>query len=453
MWDNRFYRSLSLLTALGLFMVLHGQQNQWSAALPLNHPTVQAGLNQAPADINICGTGVGETPFTIDAQVLSNYNGFGVSCKDTCDGVVEVTVTGGVGPFSFQWIGGPTTSQWNAACGGTALVIVTDQGQNIQCATQVLVIEPSELSILILPPGFQPPTCSGVCDGEASVFAVGGAGSFNYDWNNGGASGSNVNTLCVGVNNLNITDQNGCQLDTTFTLTLDALVPNEMSADVSCNGSCDGSIWLNVTGGQPNYSYVWTPTPPFGQGTDSIAQLCVGNYSVLISDANGCDTTLNFVINEPLPIVPNEVVNDALCWNTCDGEVVVNPTGAVGPFTYDWTPDPANGDGSNIAQGLCPGAVTVLITDQASGCDTLLQVNIASPPPIDPQLTTIDAQCAGSCDGTAMVSPSGGTPGYSYLWTPVPPIGQGTPSVSGLCAGTYTVLISDFAGLRHLGRF
>ena len=131
-------------------MVLYGQQNQWSAALPISHPTVQAGLSQAPADVNICGTGVGETPFTIDAQVLSNYNGFGVSCKDTCDGVVEVTVTGGVGPFTYQWIGGPTTAQWNAACGGTALVIVTDQGQNIQCATQVLVIEPSELSILMI---------------------------------------------------------------------------------------------------------------------------------------------------------------------------------------------------------------------------------------------------------------------------------------------------------------
>ena len=122
-------RPILLLIAVCASLWSGAQVNQWSSSLPISDPVVQQALSVAPVDVNVCGTGVGETVFTIDAQLLSNYNGFGVSCKDTCDGMVEVTVSGGVGPFTFQWVGGPTTPAWNGACGGIEIVIVTDQGQ------------------------------------------------------------------------------------------------------------------------------------------------------------------------------------------------------------------------------------------------------------------------------------------------------------------------------------
>ncbi|MBS1939969.1 MAG: SprB repeat-containing protein, partial [Bacteroidetes bacterium] len=67
---------------------------------------------------NVCATGVGQTPFVIDAQLMSNYNGFGVSCHGVCNGQVRVVVTGGIGPFTYQWVGGPTTALWNNVCPG-----------------------------------------------------------------------------------------------------------------------------------------------------------------------------------------------------------------------------------------------------------------------------------------------------------------------------------------------
>ena len=436
-------RPLHIFILLLGSLVASGQQNQWSSNLPINHPDVQQSLAVAPQDINICGTGVGETPFTIDAQLLSSYNGFGVSCKDICDATVEVTVTGGIGPFSYQWVGGPATALWNAACGGTEIVIVTDIGQGIQCAAQVQVNEPASLSVILLGAGIQPPSCSNACDGSATYFAVGGAGSYTYQWNNGPFVGNTVNDLCAGPNTLRIEDQNGCFLDTTFVLAVDSIELVTNIQDVTCFSACDGWISLDVSGGQPGYMYNWVPAPPFGQSTDSIWGLCAGDYTVTVTDANNCDTMVTLTIMEPLPIIPNETVIDASCGNVCDGEAAVNPSNAVGPFTYDWTPDPPSGDFTNTASGLCSGTWDVLITDVASGCDTLVSIVVGGPPILEPSVTTTDASCSGDCDGSAIANVAGGQAPYQYLWSPAPGAGQGTDNASGLCAGNYTLTVTD----------
>jgi hypothetical protein len=115
--------------------------------------------------VSTCGVGAGQTLFTINAALLSNYNGFGVSCHSVCDGIVKVTVTGGVGPnFLYSWIGGPGTAQWNNVCPGNQIVIVTDLGQGVSCATTVQVTDPARLSVIFT--GNVPPTCSDVCDGQ-----------------------------------------------------------------------------------------------------------------------------------------------------------------------------------------------------------------------------------------------------------------------------------------------
>ena len=446
-------RILMGLIALLTASAVTSQVNQWSASLPFNDPLVQQSIAVAPEDINICGTAPGQTPFTIDAQLISNYNGFGVSCKDTCDATVQVTVTGGSGTFTFQWVGGPNTAIWNAGCGGTEIVIVTDVVQGIQCAAMVPVTEPSALSVIFVGAGIQAPSCSNACDGMATYFAVGGAGVYTYEWNNGPPAGNTVNDLCPGLNVLHIEDQNGCFVDTSFFLTADPILPNETVGDISCYGVCDGWVNLTVSGGQPGYVYDWVPAPPFGQFTDSIWGLCAGDYTVTITDANFCDTSITVTIIEPLPIVPNDTAINATCWDVCDGEASVNPMNAMGPFTYDWIPDPPNGDFTPTATALCPGIWEVLITDLASGCDTLVSLNVGSPPELEPMLNTQDAQCADACDGEAEIIVTGGTPGYQYFWDPEPGTGQGTNMVTGLCAGPYTLTITDNANCDSIISF
>ena len=73
-------------------------------------------LNGDDRDISVCATGPGQTPFTINATVTSNYNGFGVRCRGNCNATVTVSVTGGIGSFTYSWLGGPQTQTWTAAC-------------------------------------------------------------------------------------------------------------------------------------------------------------------------------------------------------------------------------------------------------------------------------------------------------------------------------------------------
>ncbi|MBP7450879.1 MAG: SprB repeat-containing protein, partial [Flavobacteriales bacterium] len=397
-------------------------------------------------DINVCGTGVGQTPFTVNAQLVTNFNGFGVRCRGDCDATVTVTVTGGSGNFTYSWLnGGPATATWTTACGGPQLVVVTDVVQGISCPAQVNVTEPAPIGVIFFGQG-TPPTCADVCNGTRTALGIGGAGSPTYNWNNGAGTNSSFNNLCAGTNTLRITDANGCIKDTTFIFNLAPIAPNLTFLPASCSGDCSGEASIAPVGGTGTYTVLWTPAPGSGQGSFNATGLCAGNYSVLVRDANLCDTTVTFTITEPPPIIPALVTMDATCSGTCDGTGTVTPSGAVGPYTFFWTPAPGGGQGTNAATGLCEGNYTVLVTDQASGCDTLVAVVIDAPPAIDVQGTVTDASCANTCDGGVILSVTGGTGPYAILWSPTPPTGQGTTTITGLCEGDWSVTVSDAAG-------
>ncbi len=401
--------------------------------------------------ITNCGAGPGQTPFQVNAFVTSSFiGGFGVSCNGACDGAVNVSVTGGTGNFSIQWSGGPnctpcTSLPWTSLCAGNKLVIVTDIGQNVGCFASTLINPPPPLGVIFF--GLNPPTCADVCNGTAVTFPGGGAGSgYVYNWNNNTETSSNPVQLCAGVNTLQLRDTNLCVFDTSFTIDLQPLLAALTFTDALCSGDCNGTGHVDVSGGTPQYDYDWEPGTPTGDGTTDVSGLCPGNWSVLVTDANGCDTTISFTIADPPPITPDVTFVDATCFSACDGSAGAAPSGAAGPFTYDWGPGTINGDGTPNVSDLCAGDYTVLITDQATGCDTLVQFTIGSAPAIDVQLTVTGATCSGDCDGAADIVVSGGTPGYTILWGPGTITGQGTPNATQLCPGDYTVTVTDAVG-------
>ncbi len=402
-------------------------------------------LPEEERGISVCGTGPGQTPFTINAQVLTNFNGYNVTCNGICDAEVTVTVTGGVGPsFTYLWSGGgPTTQTWSNTCAGNKLVIVTDQGQGIGCAATVQVLGPPPLGVIFFPP-LTPPTCASVCDGSGTALPVGGTGSgYTFNWNNGADTNATFNQLCAQANTLQIQDANFCSFDTVFTLGPDPIASVLTISQPACNSSCDGTASVLVTGGTGVITYNWEPGAPVGDGTSSVSQLCAGNYSLLLSDANGCDTTLLFTITEPPPILPNATIVPATCPDVCDGQVSFAPSGATGPYQYLWIP---GGQTTSSRTGLCAGTYQCRITDQASGCDTLVSVVVGAPPPIIPVKTSTNVSCNGDCDGTAGATASGGSGMYTYFWVPNPPVGQFTANASQLCPGTYALTITDAAG-------
>jgi len=150
--------------------------------------------------------------------------------------------------------------------------------------------------------------CYGQATGTATVYVENGKPPYTYDWSDGysettTATSCTHSNLIAGIYYISITDANGCTLVDSLEI-LDAyppLVIDFTAVDITCTGGSDGSITLNVSGGLPPYQYVWDP--PAGN-THAIGGLAAGTYSVTVTDANNCDTTLTLTLIELYPLPP-----------------------------------------------------------------------------------------------------------------------------------------------------
>lgn len=289
-------------------------------------------------------------------SLLSSSN---VSCAGGMDGQASVTVAGGSGTLSVQWIPGNLngTSQNNLSA-GTYQVTVTD-ASGCSNALSITIEEPIPISIS---QGVIVPATCGVNDGSASVLVTGGTIPLSYAWSPSGGNAALASNLGAGSYNIIVTDANNCTDNVTL------IVPNANGpvvsivgvTDVSCMGATDGSALASVNGGNPPYTYNWLPSG----GTNSTAtNLAEGTYSVLVTDIQGCVGTASALIGSPLPIVINESILPTSC-DASTGQISVSVSGGTPGYVYNW--QPSNGSGSSITN-LAVGNYTLTVTD-AAGC-------------------------------------------------------------------------------------
>ncbi|MEX2589053.1 MAG: gliding motility-associated C-terminal domain-containing protein, partial [Chitinophagales bacterium] len=382
------------------------------------------------SDANLCDTVINVTitePAVLSASITDTTM---VSCNGECDASATVTPAGGTGPYSYIWSDGQTDSIATGLCVGNFSVTVSDANL---CDTiiNVTITEPAVLTASITDTLHL--VCNGECIGEATVTPSGGTAPYTFAWSDG-QTDSIATSLCAGTYDVTVSDANGC--DTI--INVDIIEPPLLTASISdtvmisCGGLCDGSATATPTGGTPPYTFAWSD----GQ-TDSIATgLCAGAYDVTVSDANACDTVISVTITEP-PVLTALISDTTMisCNGTCDGEATVTPSGGTSPYAFAWS----DGQTDSIATGLCADFYTVIITD-GNGCDTTVSVNITEPAILTASISdTTHVSCNGECDGLATVSASGGTVPYTYNWSN----GDTASVISELCAGTYTVTVSD----------
>lgn len=203
-----------------------------------------------------------------------------------------------------------------------------------------------------------PDTC-GTADGTATAYMSGGIQPVTYLWSNG-QTGQTATGLAAGTYSVSVTDS------TNTTLTTMVIVNNSMpgavasQTAVSCFGGSNGAATASVTGGIPPLTYLWSN----GQTTQTATGLTVGSYSVIISDATGCSTTVNTTIAGSPLLISNLNYTPTSCTTCPDGSAYTNAVGGVPPYTYKWTP--GNQTTPTIV-GQLPGSYTVCITD-ANNC-------------------------------------------------------------------------------------
>ncbi|MBI4931612.1 MAG: T9SS type A sorting domain-containing protein [Bacteroidetes bacterium] len=351
-------------------------------------------------------------------------------CNGVCNGVATVNPTGAtLLPYTYLWTGGQTTQTATGLCATSYTVVVSDAYGNTE-TNSVTITQPTALTTTV---GANPATC-GNNDGAVGVNVAGGTGAYTYNWAPGGATTQVVTGIAAGVYTVTVSDANACTIVATATVTSTGpSVAISSSTNVSCFGGNNGSAAATITGGTPAYTYAWSPS---GGTTSAATGLIAANYTVLITDGTGCTATATVAITEPTIFTGSVSVTNATCGSS-DGSATLNASGGTLPYAYTWNP---TGQTTATATGLAAGNYTVTGTD-ANGC---VQAHAAVITTTGGTTVTISSQtnvlCNGGNNGSAAATVTGGTPAYTYAWSPS---GGTTSAATGLTAGNYTVTVTD----------
>jgi hypothetical protein len=291
--------------------------------------------------------------------------------------------------------------------------------------------------------------CNGICNGSATMIPSGGTSPYTYSWSPSGGTAATANSLCAGSYTCTVTDNVGCSSTRTYTITQPPAinVGASLQTNVNCNGGNNGAASVNASGGTGTLTYNWTPGNPTGDGTASVSSLTAGTWTCTVTDGNGCSASRPFTITQP-PAISVTIASqtNTTCNGGTNGAASVSASGGVGILAYDWMPGNPSGDGTNSISGIFANTWTCYVSDE-NGCTTIQAITITQPPAISVLTASISPpSCNGGNNGSASVSASGGTGSLSYNWTPGNPTGDGTTSVSGLTAGSWTCTVTDGSG-------
>jgi hypothetical protein len=204
----------------------------------------------------------------------------------------------------------------------------------------------------------------------------------------------------------------------------------------NCNGGL-GSSDLTVSGGDGPYTYLWSS----GSTAQDLINEVGGTYWVDVTDANGCLVSDTITITEPAALTASIIGTNVDCFGNATGEADLSVGGGTPPYTYLWSTTSTSQD----LTGLTSGFYSVTVTDN-NGCTAAANVNITEPTAMLSFITnSTNVDCFAACNGNATVGATGGTPAYSYQWDSGAG-NQTTATATGLCAGTYTVIVTDGNG-------
>ncbi|MBY8963242.1 cadherin-like domain-containing protein, partial [Flavobacterium sp. D11R37] len=383
-------------------------------------------------DANGCTGTVSATVTEPTAAVSGTTVVTNVACNGGNTGAINLTPTGGTGPYTFDWGGGITTEDRTGLSAGTYSVTITDANGCTGTVSATVTEPTSAVSGTTVVTNV---ACNGGNTGAINLTPTGGTAPYTFDWG-GGVTTEDRTGLSAGTYSVTITDANGCTGTASATVIepTTAVSGTTVVTNVACNGGNTGAINLTPTGGTAPYTFDWG----VGVTTEDRTGLSAGTYSVTITDANGCTGTVSATVTQPTALNASAVVdNNATCANN-DGEATVSVTGGTAGYTYLWS----NGAITASVTGLAAGTYSVTVTD-ANGCTATDSVTITAPPAPSVSVTSqVNVACNGGSNGSADITVTGGTAPYTFVWSN----SAVTEDLTGLSAGTYTVTVTDANG-------
>lgn len=224
-------------------------------------------------------------------------------------------------------------------------------------------------------------------------------------------------------------------------------IQNSFVVKEPCNGEANGYIYVNSTGGLPNYSFQWSD----GSTSDTALNLTTGLYWVTAIDSIGCIQSDSIFLDEPDSLLISNIITSNFngynisCYGGSNGVISTSVSGGTLPYHFDWS---TTLDSSSTIADVMAGSVLVVVTD-AKGCTISDTITMTEPDPIN-VLTSVGSNyngyaisCNGQSDGVVQIDTLvGGVAPYSLLWSN----GANSPTVSNLPAGPYSLIVTDFNG-------
>jgi gliding motility-associated-like protein len=332
---------------------------------------------------------------TQPSAITASASPTNTSCGNS-NGSATVTASGGTGTLTYSWA--PSGGSGSTASGlspGSYTVYITDANGCTQTSTVNIAPSTAPTATLASQTNL---LCASSANGTASVTVNGGASPYTYSWNNA-QTAANATGLGPGTYTCYVTDASGCTTTQTVTITAPPPITAAAASTFASCGSNDGTATATANGGTGTLTYSWSPG---GGSSATITGLAVGNYTCVITDANGCTQTVTTTVTNasgPTATVSPDV--------TIQGGSSTNIS-ATGGGSYSWTPS------SGLSCTTCANPVAsptsttqycVFVTDQG-GCSDSACMTV-----------TVDIPCPSNADFTAPNAFSPNGDGHNDVFT------------------------------------
>lgn len=371
--------------------------------------------------------------------------------EGNASGQAIATATGGNGGYTFEWCDGTTGPSNNNLVGGAeCCVTVTDDFGCVgdTCFTMDFLVG-------IMPVAqVDSVACNGGNTGSIEFSAMGGIPPYEYSWEktdltlsgtgvlNEDNEAATLPDLTAGTYTISISDN---FFDTTLTVAVEEPAALELAitgqSSASCFGFCDGSLSVEASGGIPPYDFSWQN----GADTSALTSLCAGIYTVLLTDANGCELSADYEVEQPEEFIATiDLDQEVSCFGGSDGQLSVSTNGQ--PLAYTWN----TGSDTDTISNRPTGTYSVTVTN-TDGCLDTTEALLPQPEaPLVAQIELLEPiTCFGFADGTLGAVPIGPGNTFDYAWSN----GNTQANNNGLAAGLYDLTLTNERGCTDTASF
>jgi len=358
----------------------------------------------------------------------------GLLCEDVTLGSATASAIGGTeaGTYDFLWSSGQNTPTNSNLQQAIYTVTVTDDNG----CTNSDDLDLSTVNGFAVNFTSSKISCNGRTDGAITATAINGIAPYSFLWSDGETNPIRTG-LSVGWYKITITDDIGCEVVDSMYLDVVSPMYSILSGTTktSCN-TAEGSAFIDMTGGTQPYDILWSN----GATADSIVNLAVNFYSVLVTDDNGCTYNETLFVDDTSTLSVSITSNDTKinCAGAGHGTAVATGYKGTSPYVFTWSHGFVGDTSKNMTAGFY--SVTVSDANMCKSTDTIrfTEENVLQALITDSSMVS----CNGLSNGYAVSSAIGGASPYSVLWSN----GKTSNLISNLTAATYTVSITDKAG-------